>query len=196
MLVIVVLLHTTQLSLARISLDLTRSRRLFMGGFFSVAIAFYMFAPKFLAGTEVCCGPGTEKEHVLISLGLGLFAGGVALWVLKIGIFLGGSCLGLVVSFGLRTVLAHFDVFQTDESFAMFYFGAAIVGGLLALYKDKPIIIFLTSFGGAFAFFIGVGYFGEKTLVVLRVSLINTARLSAHTFFWVAHISIGVSVRC
>lgn len=53
---------------------------------------------------------GTEKAHLLISAGLGVFAGGVALWVLNVGIFLGGSCLGLVISLCARTTLAHMSV--------------------------------------------------------------------------------------
>lgn len=172
-------------------------------------------------------------------MGLGVFAGGLALWILKVGIFLGGSCLGLFISLGLRTSLAHMDVrkplllltspvrsciflsfsfeklcivtsvkatctqgeclvplhcldhprsaqsglfgstfacrflplsllrltggamalqiFQSDESFALFYFGSALCGGMLALYKDRPIIIFLTAAGGAFGVFVGIG---------------------------------------
>ena len=57
-----------------------------------------------------CVSQGTEKEHVLISVGLGIFAGGVALWILKVGIFLGGSCLGLFISLAMRTSLAHMNV--------------------------------------------------------------------------------------
>eukprot|EP00038_Savillea_parva_P008739 m.178842 g.178842 ORF g.178842 m.178842 type:complete len:475 (+) comp14634_c0_seq1:82-1506(+) len=134
---------------------------LFLGGFISVAVGFYFFAPKMLSGTQVCCGAGTEKEHVLISVGLGIFAGGVALWILKVGIFLGGSCLGLFISLAMRTSLAHMNVFQSEESFALFYFGAALVGGMVALYKDRPIIIALTAFGGAFGVVAGVGYFDD-----------------------------------
>eukprot|EP00041_Stephanoeca_diplocostata_P041501 m.8133 g.8133 ORF g.8133 m.8133 type:complete len:436 (+) comp6109_c0_seq2:233-1540(+) len=134
---------------------------LFLGGFISVAIAFYLFAPKILAGTDVCCGEGTEKAHVLISVGLGVLAGGIALWILQVGIFLCGTCLGLGVSLGLRTMLAHMSIFQSDVSFALFYTGAALVGGLVALYKNKPIIICVTAFGGSFGFFTGVGYFDD-----------------------------------
>jgi hypothetical protein len=59
------------------------------------------------------------------------------------------------------------QVFQSDESFALFYFGAALAGGLLALYKERPIIIFLTSFGGSFGVFVGVGYVTITPLGVL-----------------------------
>ena len=52
------------------------------------------------------------------------------------------------------------QIFQSDESFALFYFGSALCGGMLALYKDRPIIIFLTAAGGAFGVFVGICYVG------------------------------------
>lgn len=140
---------------------------LFLGGFVSVAVAFYLFAPSVLPGTDVCCDPSTDKARVLISVGLGVLAGGVALWVLRVGVFLCGTCLGLGISLALRTALAHMHVFQSDVSFAMFYSAAALVGGLVALYKDKPIIIVVTAFGGAFAFFVGLGYFDQCAFVTI-----------------------------
>jgi hypothetical protein len=46
-------------------------------------------------------------------------------------------------------------------SFTVLYAGAALGCGLLALYKEKPVIITTTALLGAFGFFIGVGYFQE-----------------------------------
>ena len=47
----------------------------------------------------------------------------------------------------------------SDTSFTLLYAGAAVGCGLLALYKEKPIIITTTALLGAFGFFVGVGYF-------------------------------------
>lgn len=47
----------------------------------------------------------------------------------------------------------------SDMSFTFLYVGAALGCGLLALYKEKPVIITTTALLGAFAFCVGVGYF-------------------------------------
>jgi hypothetical protein len=62
---------------------------LFLGGFAGVAALFFMLSPTVIA-TDVCCGPGTENTRALISLGLGVLGGCLALWAFKIGIFLTG----------------------------------------------------------------------------------------------------------
>lgn len=131
---------------------------LFLGGFVSVSIGFWVFAPS-VFDTDICCGDGTERAHALISAALGVVAGIIALWILNFGIFLCGTCFGLGIAVASRTVLAQLQVFQSQESFALFYAGCALVGGIVALYKERPIIICVTSFGGAFGFFVGVGYF-------------------------------------
>lgn len=90
------------------------------------------------------------------------------------------------------------QVFQSDESFALFYFGAALAGGLLALYKERPIIIFLTSFGGSFGVFVGVGYVPITPLAFfsdhLCIALLRGDRQSNLTF---SHHSVySVRVVC
>lgn len=153
---------------------------LFLGGFVSVAAAFYIFAPSAFE-TDICCGPGTEKAHVIISLCLGVVAGVVCLWILNIGIFLCGTCFGLGVAITSRTFLAQLHVFQTQEQFAMFYVGCALAGGIFALYKERPIIICVTSFGGAFGFFVGVGYFEQCHFWKFAVFAEHEVAGSGHT---------------
>ena len=36
-----------------------------------------------------------------------------------------------------------------------------MLGGVLAVYKERPIIILATAFGGSFGLFICIGYFNE-----------------------------------
>ncbi len=64
--------------------------------------------------------------------------------------------LGLGASLLLRGVLVHWHVFQTSSQFALFYAGTALVGGCLALYHEKPIIIAVTSLSGAFVVTFGM----------------------------------------
>eukprot|EP00050_Salpingoeca_kvevrii_P001522 m.171597 g.171597 ORF g.171597 m.171597 type:complete len:421 (-) comp10391_c0_seq1:117-1379(-) len=131
---------------------------LFLGGFASIAAAFYLFAPSIFM-TDACCGPGTERTHILISLALGVAGGLIALWILNIGIFLTGSCIGLGLSLSLRPLLDRFELLQEESSFATFYLSAAVLGGLLSLYREKPIVVFVTSCAGALGFCVGLSHF-------------------------------------
>lgn len=47
------------------------------------------------------------------------------------------------------------DVLHDSLSFALFYAGFGLAGGLLALYRDKPVIVIVTAAGGAFVSCIG-----------------------------------------
>ena len=136
----------------------------FLGGFVSAGFFIYTVSP-FIFDGEICCGSGadaeaqTERARLMASVGVGLVAGALAIYALKVGVFLSGTCFGLGLALSTRTVLAHLHVFQTGASFATFYLISALVGGLLAVYKEQPIIILATSFGGCFGFFICVGHF-------------------------------------
>lgn len=136
----------------------------FLGGFVSAGFFIYTVSTVVFNG-EICCGNGdeaeTERARVMASLGIGVVAGALAIYALKVGVFLSGTCFGLGLALSTRTVLAHLHVFQTGTSFATFYLISALVGGLLAVYKERPIIVLATSFGGCFGFFICVGYFQD-----------------------------------
>ena len=134
---------------------------MFLGGFFTVSISVYIYAPTLIDINDFCCGKGTEETHVVISVVLGLVVGVVAIFALKLGVFLSGTCLGLGASLAIRTTLAHMHVFQSDVSFAMFYGGCALLGGVIAMYKDALVIALATSFAGSFGFFVGVGHFAD-----------------------------------
>eukprot|EP00039_Didymoeca_costata_P013409 m.203377 g.203377 ORF g.203377 m.203377 type:complete len:420 (+) comp15761_c0_seq15:245-1504(+) len=129
---------------------------LFFGGFVAVSTGFYLSAPHAVPFFDLS---GNEDVRVTVSLVLGVLAGGVAVWALKVGVFLTGSCLGLGFSLAARTTLAHMNVFQSELEFVAFYVVSAAVGGFLALCKEAPIIILATSFFGCFGIFVGVGYF-------------------------------------
>eukprot|EP00053_Salpingoeca_punica_P011061 m.99061 g.99061 ORF g.99061 m.99061 type:complete len:460 (+) comp15576_c0_seq1:249-1628(+) len=143
---------------------------LFLGGFISLAGVFYALAPSMIH-TDICCGPETQKNLLLICLGIGVAGGLIALWILKIGIFMTGSCLGLAVGLAARTILGELHLLNTDLAFAIFYATIGFVGGMLALYKEKPIIVALTAFGGAFGFFVGVGYFQKCDFMLVGILL-------------------------
>ncbi|EGD72907.1 hypothetical protein PTSG_04636 [Salpingoeca rosetta] len=82
---------------------------LFMGGFVTAAGTFFFFSPEVL-DFDMCCGPGTENARAVVSVVLGLLAGAMALWVLRAGIFLTGSCLGLVLSLFIKGFLTRVGV--------------------------------------------------------------------------------------
>ena len=134
---------------------------LFLGGFASVAISFYLSSPQFLDFDFCCVDDDTQETRVILSVVFGLITGGLAILTLKVGVFLTGTCLGLGFSLAIRTTLAHMHVFQSELSFAMFYAGCAVLGGIVALYKDQPVIALATSLGGSLGVFIGVGHFAE-----------------------------------
>eukprot|EP00039_Didymoeca_costata_P013411 m.203328 g.203328 ORF g.203328 m.203328 type:complete len:448 (+) comp15761_c0_seq4:245-1588(+) len=125
---------------------------LFFGGFVAVSTGFYLSAPHAVPFFDLS---GNEDVRVTVSLVLGVLAGGVAVWALKVGVFLTGSCLGLGFSLAARTTLAHMNVFQSELEFVAFYVVSAAVGGFLALCKEAPIIILATSFFGCFGIFVG-----------------------------------------
>eukprot|EP00730_Choanoeca_flexa_P003735 TRINITY_DN11492_c0_g1_i4.p1 TRINITY_DN11492_c0_g1~~TRINITY_DN11492_c0_g1_i4.p1 ORF type:complete len:415 (+),score=81.55 TRINITY_DN11492_c0_g1_i4:114-1358(+) len=131
---------------------------LFLGGFISAAATFYIWSPSVI-DTSFCCGKGTDANKVNISLMLGIIVGMVALWILKIGIFLTGASCGLAAALGARSLLGHWVAFSDHGNFAAIYLLASIICGFLALYVEKPIIVATTSFIGSFFFCAGIGYF-------------------------------------
>eukprot|EP00054_Salpingoeca_dolichothecata_P017033 m.101211 g.101211 ORF g.101211 m.101211 type:complete len:417 (+) comp22274_c0_seq1:252-1502(+) len=154
---------------------------LFLGGFISLAAAFYFLSPNVFQ-TTFCCGENTEEAHLLISAVCGLVGGVLALWILKIGVFLTGSCLGLAASLALRSIIGHLHLFQTDLAFAVFYACSGLSGGIIALYKEKPVIVTITALFGSFAFFLGVGFFAQCNFmaVIQRVEQSIDGRVGLH----------------
>ena len=116
---------------------------------------------------------------MIISLGLGIVSGLFSLFVLRVGVFLAGSCLGIVVATGIHSIsskrghiiyfMQHFFFSPSPHPLQVASGGASIsittllivyavsgvAGGFLALYKEKVVIISVTALGGAFVVFIG-----------------------------------------
>lgn len=69
-----------------------------MKGFGSLTYFFYVISPKLFPNSAFCCGDnGTELGHIAVSCGVGLVGGLLTLFVMKIGLFAIGACLGFLL---------------------------------------------------------------------------------------------------
>lgn len=88
----------------------------------------------------------------------GFVVGLIAVKLLSVGMFAIGVMMGVVIASALKpTLLAHIYPANHDVGF---YVGAIILGiilGFVALRFQKSMLILATGYGGAFAFFFGIG---------------------------------------
>lgn len=97
---------------------------------------------------------------VVIMLAAGVIVGLLAVKMLSVGMFAVGASLGVVLASALKpSVLGHVYPPNADVGFVL---GAVVLGlifGAISLHFQKQMLIFATAYGGAFAFFFGIGYF-------------------------------------
>ncbi len=84
----------------------------------------------------------------------------IATRLLAVGMFAVGAMLGVVIASALSpSVLGRIYPPNTEVGF---YAGAVVLGivlGLVAMQFQRQMVIIATAYGGAFAFFFGIGYF-------------------------------------
>lgn len=104
--------------------------------------------------------PAAVWTGVVGTLAAGIVVGLIAVKMLSVGMFAVGASLGVVVASALKpSVLGHVYPPNADVGFVI---GSIVLGlalGTMALRFQKQMVIFATAYGGAFAFFFGIGYF-------------------------------------
>lgn len=114
--------------------------------------------------TAFCCGesPGTELGHIVVSCGVGLVGGLVALFVLKIGLFAIGASLGFLLGMlAMATPLREQPFFEHNYAYIVYYCCCALLFGLLAILFDKLFIVITTGTAGTLVFCLGIDYFAK-----------------------------------
>eukprot|EP00049_Salpingoeca_infusionum_P008804 m.145149 g.145149 ORF g.145149 m.145149 type:complete len:138 (+) comp14137_c0_seq16:587-1000(+) len=97
-----------------------------------------------------------DAARHIVSLVLAILGAVFSVWILKVGIFLTGSCLGLATVVCLRQLLEVLHVVTlTHSSVALVYVCAATGFGVGALYFERPIIIAVSATAGSFLFCAG-----------------------------------------
>ena len=158
---------------------------MFLVGLFELVLGLKMFKPTlFIIGTITVLGfimmifyswflPRTTATWVTwlilaVGLGLGLIAGFFLTKVLRIGVAAAGAWAGVMIA-----LLIHEMFMYHTKSQAVFWIlvvGLGIVGAVLSFWKYKFMLIFLTSFIGAYFMVRAVaicagGYPNEFTLI-------------------------------
>lgn len=131
-----------------------------------------MFVCGFLVGALAV---GTLIEHnfadesweptgVWIGFVLGGFVGGaLVVMIYTAGIFLIGCAAGVLLAIALNTSFAY-KIYPAEPMLVLVVLMIllGLLGGMLALKLERPIIIVATSLVGAALFVTGVGYFGKN----------------------------------
>lgn len=128
--------------------------------FFTVGFA-GVGALAFLLVGDLAAGTSYQAWAPITSFFVGgLIAGGLAAFLLPLGVFTVGAGLGVVISFLLQTAVLH--RVQTTPTNLLLYISLGVLGtlfGVLALKLERPLLIIATSYVGSFLATYGVGHF-------------------------------------
>jgi hypothetical protein len=123
-------------------------------------------------GVQLSVDPATGASNGLIVVLMALVGAAVIVALLRVAVFVAGALFGAVVG------LAIVNTFGIDPAVAVLIYAAfGVVGGLLALWIQKLMIILATAFGGAMAILFGFGLM-FPSLSLLRVT-VESVRLSS-----------------
>ena len=115
----------------------------------------------------------------MVSLGVGLVGGLLALFVIKVGLFAVGACLGCLVGMvAMSTPLSQQPFFDHNYAIPVFYGSLALSLGLVATLAQKFFIVLTTALIGTLIFFLGIDYFarsGMGQLVLNAITQFETA---------------------
>ena len=108
-----------------------------------LAVAGFIIGASFIAGVGFTLTEGKEIIIIVIaSLGGGLIAAVILLFLYSAGVFLLGALFGIVIFSGTLAI-------SNIDATPLLYIGPALFGGILALLLQKFMIILITSFTGA-----------------------------------------------
>eukprot|EP00004_Rigifila_ramosa_P015350 TRINITY_DN3551_c0_g1_i5.p1 TRINITY_DN3551_c0_g1~~TRINITY_DN3551_c0_g1_i5.p1 ORF type:complete len:634 (-),score=101.42 TRINITY_DN3551_c0_g1_i5:190-1992(-) len=108
----------------------------------------------------------------------GLLAGGLTLWLVKVGLFVLGAAGGLALAMGVL-VLDDGQLFGSHDEYRWpFVVSCCVVGGLLTLLLQKRVLLVFTAVLGGFLLILGLDRFLQTG--VLRV-LEKTVGIYRHT---------------
>ncbi|DBA02683.1 TPA: hypothetical protein N0F65_010508 [Lagenidium giganteum] len=93
----------------------------------------------------------------------GLIVGTMIVVMYNMGIFLVGAAAGVFLGYSLNTSIAH-KIMPSQPSLSLLIFALVLglLGGILAVKLEKPVVIVATSFVGAELAVWGIGYFGKN----------------------------------
>jgi hypothetical protein len=116
-------------------------------------------------GAQLSADPVTGAPNGLIVVLMALVGAAVIVALLRVAVFVAGALFGGVIG------LAIVNTFGIDPAVAaLIYVAFGVVGGLLALWIQKLMIILATAFAGAMAILFGFGLIFPG-LPLLRVSV-------------------------
>ncbi|DBA02664.1 TPA: hypothetical protein N0F65_010489 [Lagenidium giganteum] len=90
----------------------------------------------------------------------GLIAGAVIVWAYRLGIFMAGATAGVLLAFTVNTSFGH-HLYPSNPNVVVVLLALVfgIIGGILAIKIERPMLIVATSLVGAQVLVWGVGYF-------------------------------------
>jgi hypothetical protein len=90
----------------------------------------------------------------------GLIAGGLVVYLYAASIFLGGAAGGVLLAFSLNTSFGA-KIYPNNPDVVLVVMAVllGVIGGVLALKLEKPVLVVATSFVGAEVLVWGIGYF-------------------------------------
>lgn len=132
-----------------------------------LAVAGFVIGASFVAGVGFTLTEGNEILIILIAgIAGGIIAAVILLFLYTTGIFLLGAIFGVVMFSGIFVII--------DKNIGpLLYIVPAILGGMVALFLQKFMIILITSFAGAWIAVIGTLYIINNDFNPLNPAFIN-----------------------
>lgn len=124
---------------------------------------------------------------------IGFFAGGLlcgllAMSLYSTSIFLAGAAGGVLLAFTIHTTIAY-KIYQSHPNVVLVVVAIVlgIVGGILALKLEKPLLVIATSFVGAVLATWGVGYFAGDFPNAADLKQYASKQLNGDTIISIPH---------
>ncbi|ORY53641.1 hypothetical protein BCR33DRAFT_654798 [Rhizoclosmatium globosum] len=137
---------------------------LFLAGFYFFSVLTFVVLQniEFSSKSQIG-GSNRDLVYFCVCLLFGLIGGGLTLALWKVGFFAIGAGLGYVLSLLFLTVLKDVITSSTARIITIVVF--CLVFGVLVFFLEMPILITATSFGGAYATFVGLDVFAQTGFV-------------------------------
>ncbi|KAI8826733.1 uncharacterized protein EV422DRAFT_8094 [Fimicolochytrium jonesii] len=136
---------------------------LFIAGFYTGSVLAFIILSQIEAKGH-SFGDSRSIIFLVVGVVLGLIVGSLFQCVWKLGLIAIGAILGFTLAMFVLS-LAKNGLISQGTGRTIFIIALTIIGGVLVLFFEKPILVLGTSVGGAFAVMFGVDIFTKVGLV-------------------------------
>ncbi|KAI8905968.1 hypothetical protein EDD86DRAFT_174959, partial [Gorgonomyces haynaldii] len=148
---------------------------LFIIGFFILAYTAFIVLNSLEQQNPTIYGSNRVVIYIAVPVVAGLIGGFILKALFKVGVFITGAYLGFLLS----NIVLGFIQDASPNARLGTQIGLALVGGLVALWMEKPILIVATSVIGAFDIAVGVDYWVQSGFTDVFGVLKSTGHLPA-----------------